>query len=150
MAGYYFDVLETVANPGWVFEGDYDELWAVKLISKRKAMLVIYKESRAQNDGFIITAFFTTKVRKLLARRILLAAIAAVKEIFEAVPHIRKIGAKHLWFDFDYEADVLYVSLDRPQRATDTDILEDGVFLRLRDEKIVGMTITDVSKKFKG
>ena len=71
VAGYYFDVLETVANPGWVFEGDYDELWAVKLISKRKAMLVIYKESREQNDGFIITAFFTTKVRKLLTRRIL-------------------------------------------------------------------------------
>jgi len=79
-----------------------------------------------------------------------MASIAAVKEIFEAVPHIRKIGAKHLWFDFDYEADVLYVSLERPQRATDTDILEDGVFLRLRDEKVVGMTITNVSKKFKG
>ena len=79
-----------------------------------------------------------------------MAAIAAVKEIFEAVPHIKKIGAKHLWFDFDYEADVLYVSLERPQRATDTDILEDGVFLRLRDEKVVGMTITNVSKKFKG
>ncbi len=71
MAGYYFDVLETVANPRWVFNGDYDELWAVKLISKKKAMLVIYKESREQNDGFIITAFFTTKVRKLLLRRIL-------------------------------------------------------------------------------
>lgn len=78
-----------------------------------------------------------------------MAATAAVKEIFEAVPHIRKIGAKHLWFDFDYEADVLYVSLERPQRATDTDILEDGVFLRLRDKKVVGMTITNVSKKFK-
>jgi uncharacterized protein YuzE len=79
-----------------------------------------------------------------------MAATAAIKEIFEAVPHIKEIGAKHLWFDFDYEADVLYVSLERPQRATDTDILEDGVFLRLRDEKIVGMTITNVSKKFKG
>ncbi|NIA10554.1 MAG: DUF2283 domain-containing protein [Nitrospiraceae bacterium] len=79
-----------------------------------------------------------------------MAATTAVKEIFEAVPHIRKTGAKHLWFDFDYEADVLYVSLERPQRATDTDILKDGVFLRLRDEKIVGMTITNVSKKFKG
>lgn len=53
------------------FGRDYDELWAVKLISKRKAMLVIYKESREQDDGFIITAFFTTKVRKLLIRRVL-------------------------------------------------------------------------------
>jgi len=26
MAGYYFDVLETIANPTWIFEGDLDEL----------------------------------------------------------------------------------------------------------------------------
>lgn len=71
MAGHYYDVLEAVSNPTWVFEGDEDELWAVKLISRRKAFLVIYKESEKQNDGFIITAFITTKIKKLLKRRIL-------------------------------------------------------------------------------
>jgi len=71
IAGYYFDVLETVANPTWIFEGDEDESWAVKLISKNKVMLVIYNELREQNDGFIITAFFTTKIRKLLRRKII-------------------------------------------------------------------------------
>ena len=76
-------------------------------------------------------------------------AATTIKEIFEALPHIRKTGAKHLWFDFDKEADVLYVSLERPQNATDTDILEKGVFLRLRNRKIVGITITNVSKRFK-
>lgn len=76
-------------------------------------------------------------------------ATTAVKEIFEALPHIKKVGAKHLWFDFDKEADVLYVSLERPQMATDTDILEDGTFLRLRGRRIVGITITNVSKKFR-
>lgn len=44
MAGCYYDVLETVSNPTWVLEGDEGEFWAVKLISKRKAFLVIYKE----------------------------------------------------------------------------------------------------------
>ena len=73
----------------------------------------------------------------------------AVKEIFEALPHIKKTGIQHLWFDFDKEADVLYVSLERPQNATDTDILEDGIFLRHRGKKLVGITITNVSKKFK-
>ena len=71
IAGYYFDVLETVANPTWIFKGDEDDLWGVKLISERKAMLVIYKERRDQNDGFIITAFFTTKIQKLLRRRMI-------------------------------------------------------------------------------
>ncbi|MBU1599855.1 hypothetical protein KKG61_07110 [bacterium] len=71
IAGYYFDVLEAIANPTWIFEGDEDELWAVKLISKRKAILVIYKELKDQNDGFIITTFFTTKIQKLLRRKII-------------------------------------------------------------------------------
>jgi len=70
IADYYFEIMETVANPKWVFKGDEDELWAVKLISEIKAILVIYKESELWNDGFIITAFFTTKITKLLRRKI--------------------------------------------------------------------------------
>lgn len=71
MAGYFYEVLETVASPTWIFEGDDDELWAVKLISKTRAFLVIYRESASLNDGFIITAFITTKIRKLLKRRLI-------------------------------------------------------------------------------
>lgn len=78
-----------------------------------------------------------------------MATTTAIKEIFKALPHIKKAGAKHLWFDFDKEADVLYISLERPQNATDTDILENGIFLRLRGKKIVGITITNISKRFK-
>ena len=71
------------------------------------------------------------------------------KDIKSYLSLCKKVGAKHLWFDFDEEADVLYISLERPQRATDTDILEDGIFLRLRDKEIVGITITNISKKFR-
>ena len=77
-----------------------------------------------------------------------MATEVAIREIFQALPHIKKAGAMHLWFDFDEEADVLYISLERPQNATDTDVLEDGIFLRLRNKKIVGITITNISKKF--
>jgi uncharacterized protein YuzE len=72
-----------------------------------------------------------------------------VDNIYNVLPHIKKLGAKHIWFDFDDEADVLYVRLERPQRATDTDILEDGTFLRLRGKKVVGLTITNESNKIK-
>lgn len=71
MAGYYYEVLETVENPRWIFEEDEDDVWAVKLMTDRKALLVIYKESKEQNDSFIITAFLTTKLNKLLKRKIL-------------------------------------------------------------------------------
>ena len=78
-----------------------------------------------------------------------MAAAPVVKEIFKALPYLKKVGTKQLWFDFDEEADVLYISLERPQSATDTDILEDGVFVRLRGKKVVGITITNLSRKFK-
>ena len=71
IAGYYFDVLETVSDPTWILEGDEGELWAVKHITAGKVILVIYKESTRRHDGFIITAFLTTKVQKLLKRRII-------------------------------------------------------------------------------
>ena len=71
-----------------------------------------------------------------------------LSEVFKATPHLLKFPVTKMWIDYDKEADVLYVSLERPQRATDTDILEDGTFLRLRGKKVVGLTITNVSKKF--
>jgi uncharacterized protein YuzE len=70
-----------------------------------------------------------------------------VNEIYQILLHIKKMGEKHIWFDFDEEADVLYVSFERPQNASDTDVLEDGTFLRLRGEKIVGLTIMNVSQR---
>ncbi|NUM66198.1 DUF2283 domain-containing protein [candidate division KSB1 bacterium] len=69
--------------------------------------------------------------------------------MLKASPHLRKVGAKNLWFDFDDEADVLYLSLERPQNATDTDLLEDGVLIRTRGRKVVGITITNFSRKFR-
>ncbi len=72
-----------------------------------------------------------------------------ITQIFKALPFIKNTGAKHLWFDFDDEADVLYISFEKPQNATDTDFFEDDILLRLREEKIVGITITNASKKIK-
>ena len=76
------------------------------------------------------------------------SSAVVVKEIFAALPHLRQVGAKQLWFDFDDTADVLYISFERPQNATDTDMLDNGVFVRLRGKKVVGLTITNFSHKF--
>ena len=70
LAGYYYEILETISKPNWVVQGDGDELWAMRLITKGKAFLVIYKEIVDKDDGFIITAFITTKVGKILKRKI--------------------------------------------------------------------------------
>ena len=59
---------------------------------------------------------------------------------------VGRFPARKLWLDYDPEADVLYVSLKRPQKATSTVDLEDeGVLLRYRDKELVGITVLDAS-----
>jgi hypothetical protein len=61
------DVLETVANPVRVLLGSASELLAVKQVEAGKFMVVVYRE--LQPDGFIITAFLTTKIAALNRRK---------------------------------------------------------------------------------
>ena len=70
-----------------------------------------------------------------------LAGKAFVKEVFQAMPHLKRLPSNHVWVDYDKAADVLYVSFDRPQRATDSVLRDDNVLLRYRGKKLVGMTI---------
>lgn len=75
----------------------------------------------------------------------------AIKEISEALPHLIRLPSGKAWIDYDQEADVLYVSLKRPQKATNTEFLEKkGLLLRYRDKELVGVTILDASKRRKG
>lgn len=67
IAGLRLEVLETVANPSRVLVGGKGELLAVRDISRGKHLVVVYRELK--DDGFIITAFLTSK-KKALNRRI--------------------------------------------------------------------------------
>lgn len=73
-----------------------------------------------------------------------------VVDILQSLPHLLKLPSKHIWFDFDEEADVLYVSFERPQGATDTELTEDGVLLRYRGSQLVGVTILNARKRIGG
>ncbi len=66
MAGYYFEVLETIKEPEIIYEGKTGENIAVKDIEDGKYIIVIYRE--LDGDGFVITAFLT-KRRKQFERR---------------------------------------------------------------------------------
>ena len=45
------------------------------------------------------------------------------------------------------KADVLYLSFQRPQKATDSEMRDDGVLLRYKRDKLVGITILEASKR---
>ncbi|MBZ0202644.1 MAG: hypothetical protein IT281_02590 [Ignavibacteria bacterium] len=70
LAGYYFDILDTIENPEFIYEGSNGELLAVKEINKGKFIIVIYKEV-APDVGFVITAFLSKKINYLLNKKLL-------------------------------------------------------------------------------
>lgn len=70
----------------------------------------------------------------------------ALGEVYELIPHVIKLPETKMWIDYDREADVLYISFKRPQKATDSEMLDNGVLLRYRGDNLVGITILKASK----
>ena len=61
MAGYYDEVLGVVENPDYIIKGYKDAVIALKQ-KENKFLAVVYKELGI-SDGFIITAYFTSKIK---------------------------------------------------------------------------------------
>jgi len=61
LAGYYEDVLKTVEEPDCIIEGYGGALIALTQMLKNKFLAVVYKES--ENNGLIITAYFTSRIK---------------------------------------------------------------------------------------
>jgi len=57
------------------------------------------------------------------------------------------LPSRQLWTDYDAEADVLYVSVRKPQQADDTIMEEDGNLYRYAGDMLVGVTILNASHK---
>lgn len=68
LAGYYYDVLETIQQPLAVFEGNSGEFLAAREIEAGKYLIVVYREI-GKEDGFIITAFQTKRWKKINRRK---------------------------------------------------------------------------------
>ena len=61
LAGYYDEVLNTIEDPDFIIKGYRGALIALKKMNN-KFLAVIYKELNL-NEGFIITAYFTSKIK---------------------------------------------------------------------------------------
>ncbi|KPV65362.1 MAG: hypothetical protein AOA65_0224 [Candidatus Bathyarchaeota archaeon BA1] len=55
---------------------------------------------------------------------------------------------RNIALDYDPKGDVLCISFGKPQEADDSDITEEGVIIRLKEGKIVGLTILNASKRY--
>jgi uncharacterized protein YuzE len=77
---------------------------------------------------------------KLMDSKIIKACLALSADLV-------KLPSEHMWVDYDREADVLYLSFRRPQRASKTIETDDDILIRKDDGKIVGITILNASSR---
>ena len=57
------------------------------------------------------------------------------------IPLLLELPSRHVLVDYDDEADVLYLSFEKPQQATDSLIGTDGHLYHSRQDRLVGVTI---------
>ncbi len=63
--------------------------------------------------------------------------------VFQAVPFLIDFPTPRYWVDYDNEADVLHISFQHPQKATDSKMTDDGVLFRYRSKQLVGITVLE-------
>lgn len=59
----------------------------------------------------------------------------------------KKLMVDQIKLDYDEEGDVLYISFGQPEPADDADVTDQGVIIRLREGKIVGLTILNAQHR---
>jgi|SRR5512145_1482295 hypothetical protein len=70
LAGRYDDVLDAIENPDFILRGYGGALIALKGVARKIYLAVIYREL-SRDDGFVITAYFTSRIsrRSIIWRR---------------------------------------------------------------------------------
>ena len=67
-----------------------------------------------------------------------------VELVKQALPLL--LQRREFTWDYDEEADVLYVTFERAE-ATDSDLTDDDIVLRYRDGAIIGLTVLHASTR---
>ncbi len=75
-----------------------------------------------------------------------MAKTVNVDSVLKALPHLLTMPSRSFWVDYDEEADVLYVSFEKPQNADDS-ILENNAIINYRQGEVVGITVLAASKR---
>lgn len=67
-----------------------------------------------------------------------------VELVKKAMPLL--LRCPHFEWDYDEEADVLYITFERAE-ASDSDLTDDDVVVRYQDDRVIGLTILHASTR---
>lgn len=70
-----------------------------------------------------------------------------IRTCLNLTANLIKLPVRNIWIDYDKEADVLYLSFRKPQRAKKTVEAGDDILVRTDEGKIVGITILNASDR---
>ena len=77
-----------------------------------------------------------------------MAKTISIQKISEIVPYILSMPSKVMWIDYDEQADVLYINFEKPQKATESKMINDMI-MHYRKDDIVGVTVLNASNYLK-
>jgi len=70
-----------------------------------------------------------------------------ITHLLKAVTHLIKLPQRHMWLDYDQDADVLYVHFEDKPKSTHSDMRDDGIILDYKGNQLVGITILEASRR---
>lgn len=145
MAGNRELVLEGIADPDELVEGESGETLALRAYERTnltaKTVIVVYRD---EPNGFVITAWLTSRPDRASERSTDMDAITIDPRL---IPLLLTLPSHQFCVDYDEEGDVLYLSFEKPQQATDSIMKEDGNVYHYRGERLVGVTILHASSR---
>ena len=132
LASYFYEALDTIENPDFVLRGNQGTLKATRNFGKDKWFYYhcLLHRKKTERRNHMATAIKNEEI---------------VKTCIGLSSEITRLPVKHIWVDYDKEADVLYLSFRKPQRAKKTIELGDDILIRKDGRKIVGLTILNAS-----
>lgn len=74
-------------------------------------------------------------------------SVATTDQLEALAAQLSRLPFHRIWVDYDVEVDCLYLSFRKPQQATDSEELDNGMIAHYRDDEVVGVTILNASKR---
>jgi uncharacterized protein YuzE len=74
-------------------------------------------------------------------------AVMDIRPFLGMVAAVREAPDRALWLTYDSEADALYVHYKKPNLATDSELTDDDIILRYKDDELIGMTVLHASQR---
>lgn len=69
----------------------------------------------------------------------------SMAHLLKAVSHLVQLPKKHIWLDYDEEADTLYIHFEERPSSTHSEMRDDGVVLDYKGRRLVGVTVLEAS-----